>query len=365
MGCLTVIEPNLSGPAGHYAEFVSAIASALDPAHSIRVLASSLASPDILADARSVSVVPAINPRRKRRDEFEVLSAANAAKDPFLVLTARFTDVLMLEAVARRTGVVPEHANLYFHWRESTLLRRSLISACPIVRRCAVAIAPTSVTAEHLRRTGWTRVHCVPYPARRVATQESSPPFRHLLVAGAVRANKGIEHVADALPELMRRGCCPRLIIQTTRKRLNGREGSRERRAIDRIEATGYPTLTLDPEAPDSLRYDARFRGALTLTPYDPIKFSDNVSGIALDALLRGSPVVATAGTWQAGLIERFGAGRVMDAWDGMSLAACIESSLERWADLSAAARAAACVLANEHDPSHLNQILFQGQRPD
>jgi len=95
------------------------------------------------------------------------------------------------------------------------------------------------------------------------------------------------------------------------------------------------------------------------LTPYDPQKFADNVSGIALDALLHASPIVATAGTWQAGLVERFGCGVIMKRWDSASLIKAVDEALARWSDISLGAVIAATQLAEEHHPRHLARAVM------
>ena len=360
MARLTVIESNLFGEHGHYAEFVRSLASCTSPEDEMIVLCDEALPDSVLSDAPRVRVERTFRLVGRQREERRVLRECLERREPFLLLTARHTDVLRLEGAARATGIDPSHARLYFHWRESGPVERLAIAACMRVRRHARAIAPTEVTASFLRRTGWRNVECIPYPVRAMERDASPSTFRHLLVAGAVRMNKGIEHVAGALPMLAARAPCPPVLVQTTGKRRGGVSGRRESAALASLGACGYPQLRMDPQAPDARTYAQRFRGAVTLTPYDPAKFADNVSGIALDALLHGSPVVATAGTWQAGLVERFGAGRVMPSWTVGALAAAAGACIDDWDRVSAAARDAAQELAKAHHPAALVQSLMR-----
>lgn len=360
MARLTVIESNLFGEHGHYAEFVRSLAACTSPGDELIVLCDEALPDSVLAHAPRVRVERPFRLVGRQRDERRVLRESLERREPFLLMTARHTDVLRLEGAARATGIDPTHASLYFHWRESGILERLAIAACMRVRRHARAIAPTEVTAAFLRGTGWRHVECIPYPVRPVHRDASPAPFRHLLVAGAVRMNKGIELVTDALPTLAGRDPCPPVLVQTTGKRRGGVSGRKESAALKSLRACGYPALRMDPEAPDAHAYALRFRGAVTLTPYDPSKFADNVSGIALDALLHGSPVVATAGTWQAGLVQRFGAGRVMPAWTADALAAAAGACIDDWDRVSAAARDAAQELAREHHPAELLRSLMR-----
>jgi glycosyltransferase involved in cell wall biosynthesis len=72
------------------------------------------------------------------------------------------------------------------------------------------------------------------------------------------------------------------------------------------------PPAILHPlirETPSPEAYAANFPGAICLQPYDRAEFRDRVSGVTLDALAHGCPIVATARTWSAAVIEPFGAG--------------------------------------------------------
>jgi hypothetical protein len=71
---------------------------------------------------------------------------------------------------------------------------------------------------------------------------------------------------------------------------------------------------------------------------------------------------VATAGTWQARVVERFGAGTIMRRWDADSLDEAVAEARRRWDDVSAAARRAAGELAEAHDPVHLVRALAEGR---
>jgi hypothetical protein len=70
--------------------------------------------------------------------------------------------------------------------------------------------------------------------------------------------------------------------------------------------------------------------------------------------------VVATAGTWQAGLVERYGAGRVMSSWTAAALADAAGACIEDWDRVSAAAREAARELAKAHHPAALVRSLMR-----
>jgi len=55
--------------------------------------------------------------------------------------------------------------------------------------------------------------------------------------------------------------------------------------------------------------YSALFRGRSGLQLYSRSDFADRISGVTLDALSHGSPIVTLPRDWMA-LVDEFGAGR-------------------------------------------------------
>ena len=147
------------------------------------------------------------------------------------------------------------------------------------------------------------------------------------------------------------------LLVQVSQKHAD-RHGHREGAAVRALLSSGYQDLRTDATAPDRAEYLARFRGALVLAPYAREQFSSQVSGIVLDALLHGAPVIATKGTWPGDQVERFGAGITIAERTAAALATAIDRVLTDWATYSDRACAASSILAQEHDPIHLLQVM-------
>ena len=82
---------------------------------------------------------------------------------------------------------------------------------------------------------------------------------------------------------------------------------------LERLRTSGYPALRLLPDAMEADAYRALFRGAIVLQPHDAATFADRVSGVTLDALAAGAPVITTAGTWMARLVAQDGTGIATD----------------------------------------------------
>jgi len=355
---LLFIEPNLRGPSGHYAEFVRAVGSRAgdDP---IDVYAHPDA--DGMLEAMSGVRACAESPRvGQPLAEWRTLFRAVREEIPFLVLTADGRHSAAVAAAGALSRRSPGNARLYFHRPPNTRRDLLLLPFAGLARRHALAVAPTEEVARSLSDGGWSRVELVPYPALPPSVPPAPVPFSHLLMAGAARLNKGLDLVAGLASLWEGEGREVPLLVQGSRKHAD-RHGHREKAAVEALLASGYRGLRVDETAPDRATYLERFRGALVLAPYAREQFAFQVSGVVLDALLSGAPVVATRGTWPGKQVERFGAGLTIGERNVRELAAAVDRILSEWPAYSAGACAASAALAKEHDPRRLLEILERG----
>jgi glycosyltransferase involved in cell wall biosynthesis len=216
-----------------------------------------------------------------------------------------------------------------------------------------MAVAPTDAVARSLRDGGWRRVECVPYPALGPPAPPHPVPFSRLLMAGAARMNKGLDLVAALAVLWAGEDRAIPLLVQVSKKHA-ARHGRREGAVVEALLSSGYRGLRADGTAPDRAEYLGRFRGALVLAPYAREPFASQVSGVVLDALLHGAPVVATRGTWPGAQVERFGAGVAVEERTAVALSEAVDRVLADWPAYAARACEAARTLAAEHDPRHL-----------
>jgi glycosyltransferase involved in cell wall biosynthesis len=169
--------------------------------------------------------------------------------------------------------------------------------------------------------------------------------------------NKGLDLIATLAVRWAREGRTTPMFVQVSKKHAE-RHGRREVALVETLLTSGYRGLVVDELAPDRDRYTARFSGALVLAPYERERFADAVSGVVLDALLHGAPVIATRGTWPGSQVERFGAGITIEERTPEALSAAIDEVLTEWPAFAARACAAGRVLAHEHDPRHLLALI-------
>ncbi len=206
-----------------------------------------------------------------------------------------------------------------------------------------VILGTTESVVDVFRRCGFAHVVLLPYPAPPSIPDRDAVaiPFRRLLYAGAARQDKGFGLVVDLVELLAARNEDIPIAVQITADHY-GKYDAATRADIARLEAIRYPPLTLIRETPSPEHYAANFTGSICLQPYDRDDFRDRVSGVTLDALAHGCPIVATAGTWSAAMIDPFDAGIALADPDAESLYAAATALRADYARYQAAALVAA-----------------------
>jgi hypothetical protein len=354
---LRVVEPLLKGPSGHYAEFVRALAARSEGIFgSIEVAASPRAGDFLPTLGREVPVVAA-SPLRTPVGEAAAIASSLRAGARTLVLTATGTHPFTADALSFAGSHSLSRLSLFVHWPLAKPVDRLALALARRARARALFLAPTRGVRDALVEADCSNVVEVAYPATRSDGLALRAPFRHLLMAGAARINKGLDLVAALAERYAREGRSTPLLVQVSPKHVD-RHGSREDAVVARLLAARYRGLVADPRAPDRAEYAERFRGAIVLAPYEQAKFASGVSGVVLDALLHGAPVVTTAGTWAGDLVDRFESGVVLRERTEGHLANAIERILGKWDRFAQNAARASDALASEHDPRALARVI-------
>ena len=356
MNRLLIIEPNLRTTSGHYAEFVRAVGARIKDGL-IDVYAHPDAD-DILREMRGVHVCRDEPRTGQPLAEWRTIDRAVRNGVPFLILTSDGRHSAAVAITASLQSKKPEKAHLFFHRAPSTLRDRLFLPFAAAAKKHALAITSTEIVAAALRTDGWLRVVSVPYPALGAAVPPKPAAFSHLLMAGSARLNKGLDIIAELAVRWATEGRTVPLFVQVSKKHA-AKHGRREAVVVETLLSSGYSGLITDENPPDRSEYLKRFEGALVLAPYTQEQFASQVSGIVLDALLHGAPVIATRGTWAGDQVERFGAGMTIAERTPAALIAAIDKVMVDWPTYAANTCAAAQILAQEHDPRHLLDVLL------
>jgi glycosyltransferase involved in cell wall biosynthesis len=261
-----------------------------------------------------------------------------------LIMTARRADLTLLNWAIY--GTVPEgKVFVYFHWYRETPARLEYLKKLAPAHPNIIILATTDSLAALFRRAGFRNVIGLPYPltARALAAQ-AQPEFRHVLYAGAARQDKGFGRVVDLIEHLHRSGEAMPVVVQMSSDHY-GKYDEVTRRDITRLRACSYSPLTLVEKTLRPDEYAELYRGAICLQPYDPEPFRDRVSGITMDALAYGSPVIVPAGTWMSRLIEPAEAGTVVNDFRSETILSAVNTIKADYSRYSRSASAAGAKL--------------------
>jgi len=322
---LHIIEPTLENYAGHCYGLVSSLCDAARGQLSIYVWAG--AGAKNLRFAAECEMHPYFKRRLRVAQEFLLLRRLFRDVDARIVVTtAKRADLVLARLVASST-LPAGKLSLYFHWFRATPARNAFLRKAATAQPDITILATTESVAETFKSAGFKRVVYLPYPL--TATPPSyvaeEPGFRHLLYAGAARQDKGFKHIVDLVELLNERGMNFPVTVQVSAEHY-GKYDRATKEQLRRLERIGYPLLHLVREtlAPDE--YGNLFRGAICLQPYDREEFNDRASGVTMDALIRGAPIITTSQSWMARQISADNAGVTLDNPEAKSLLGAAES---------------------------------------
>jgi glycosyltransferase involved in cell wall biosynthesis len=352
---LHVIEPTLTGWAGHCHSFLSSICSAVGDTP-LKLWIGRGAT--FYAHSDYVQIEPYFIRPIRRIQAFILYRRLLAQPNRIFISTATRIDLSLLHFAARGT-IKPGQVFCYFHWFRPTPKKIECLKKLAGKQPNLVILGPTESAIESFRKAGFQNVRLVPYPITPRTTPENKASFRHLIFAGIARQDKGITRIADLVEHLAKEGGDLPVIVQASADH-RSRYDNKTAQDIQRLENAGYLHLQLIETALPQDEYLALFDGGICLQPYDPADFADRISGISLDALSAGCPLIVTAGTWSAHVVERFGAGLVLDDLSASSLLSAIRTILANCATFQDKARHAGQTLQREYGASQLAEILTQ-----
>jgi glycosyltransferase involved in cell wall biosynthesis len=137
---------------------------------------------------------------------------------------------------------------------------------------------------------------------------------------GGLRREKGAQLLAPAIASFAGRYPDARFIVHAP-------PGS-DRDAVRALELVPRVELIRKSFARKSDYFSCIGRARWILLPYDPEPYAERTSGIFIEALGLGVPVVITAGTWMATELRvRGGRGLVMPEYGAAALADCLSEA--------------------------------------
>jgi glycosyltransferase involved in cell wall biosynthesis len=350
---LHIIEPTLTGWAGHCHSFLSSVCSAVG-AYPMKLWIGRSAIFNAPSDHAQIEYY-FIRPIR-RIQAFVLYRRLLAQSSRIFISTATRIDLSLLNFAARGS-ITSRQVYCYFHWFRPSPKKIEFLKNIASKQPNLVIMGPTESAIAPFRKAGFHDVRVVPYPITPHTTADVKPEFRHLIFAGIARQDKGITRIADLVEHLTKENSDLPVVVQASTDH-RSRYDNKTEQDIQRLEKTDYPHLQLIETALPQSEYMSLFDGGICLQPYDPVDFADRISGISLDALSAGCPLIVTTGTWSAHVVDRFGAGLALSDLSASSLLSAIQTLLADWYGFQDRARQAGLTLQQEYGASQLAEIL-------
>ncbi len=354
---LHVVEPTLNSYAGHCHSFVEAITQAA-PLEKIVIWASRGSESFWHSGGHLEAYFYA--PLRKFQ-AFILYRDLLGKPGKMLIATAGTSDLITLDFVAG--GQIPKaKVYLYVHWIGSKASKTAKLAEVARRQPHLEILCPTQEGTDFFARLGF-RAHCVSYPQKKSAPYFDGQPFRHLVVAGAARLDKGFDRIVDLVGELAWVGMTWPISVQVSPTHRN-RHPVEISSQIRRLEACNYSPMTLLKKTLPPASYHALFSGGISIQPYSVSEFQDRISGVTLDALSAGCPVVASANTWLSKIVLRYQAGVATSDLSAPGLRAAVETILSDYDGYSRRAFEAGVALREQHSADKLVRLILGPARP-
>lgn len=301
----------------------------------------------------------------RRLQAFRLYRELRSRHQPMIVTTAGSTDFLLASHSGQAIDE-PGQVVMVVHWFRMKQGRMKWLSR--IARKhpgLSIAVM-TSRLKEIFQDAGFIHVRQINYPSQLEPAKTYCESEPHLLVAGAARMDKGLPHVVDLVQRYAEQGRSIALKMQVSTPNHPGKIGQADhgrhptdvQHELDRLRRIGYEPLELIEHSMGQDEYRGLFPGSIVLQPYDRNDFFDRVSGITLDALAAGAPVITTSDTWLGRMTDRFDCGVTMEKPSGESLESAIDMVLSNLVQYRSRASEAGMTLASEHGAAGLVEHL-------
>lgn len=354
---IQIIEPTLESEAGHCYSFLSSLCN-ISKNNPLCLWINRNA--DVAFSGENVQIKRHFYRKIRRLQSYFLYKRLLAGDEKLFIPTAGFTDLVLLNW-ASRGKISPKKAYLYFHWLNISDKKTTLLKRIALKQPNLMILGPTHSVIKIFQEAGFENARIVPYPITVKKQHHGMAPnqFKGILYAGAARKDKGISAVVDLLEHMQKLGLQIPVRLQNSPDH-RGKYDAVTAAEIQRLERIPYLHLQLFPETLQPHEYVNLFSGAICLQLYNAVLFADRISGVTLDALSAGSPIVASAGTWTARMIQRFDAGIVIKNTNPETTLAAIQEMIADYPRYSKNARIAGILLQNENSAEYLFNTLME-----
>lgn len=296
---------------------------------------------------------------RKTRQLQKLFLYAKLLRKPETIFIAT-SELLDLQIVDRLQKYIRIKANLFFHFHQFKQTEKKLNALSDIAKRNPHfnIMAPTQGLINIFKQAGFPTCTHVPCPSYRPSqTDRQNFTFNKVVYAGAARTDKGFPKVIELVEYLANKLENIPLELQVSPPN-SLRYDTQTKSALDRLEQIQYQALSLHKSTLNKEAYLKLFEGSISLLVYDYEQYANKFSGVTLDALMAGCPIITTANTWMGEVAERFKAGIALKEHTPEQLYLAISAIKENYDFYHKNALKAAAILIEEHDPVNTLNII-------
>jgi hypothetical protein len=357
---INIIEPTLMSETGHCYSFLNSLCKV---SKKIPLCLWVNRNIDVGFAGHNVQVKRFFYRKIRRLQCYALYKKLLATQEKLFISTAGTTDLILLDWVSR--GKISRgKVYLYFHWLN--ISERKLIHLRKIAKKQPnlMILGPTPSVINIFLQAGFENARIVPYPISEQTQHDEKDhsEFTGLLYAGAARQDKGISDVVNLVEYMSKRGLQIPFRLQNSPDH-RGKYDAVTKAEIQRLEKIPYPYLQLFPQTLNPDEYANLFNGAICIQLYSAAVFSDRISGVTLDALTAGSPIVSTAGTWTARMVARFNAGIIIDSHEPEQILSAIQEVINEYPRYCKNALTGGQILQQENSAEILFDTLVE--QPD
>ena len=349
-----IVEPTLNSYTGHCYSLVAAIAQTA-PVEHIRIWSGKEVGKFW---ASRGEIRPYFSRSLRKLQSFFLYKRLLGEPGKVLLSTAGTSDLVLLNWAAK-AQIPPNKVYVYVHWLGTKTSKAKMLAGIARSQPHLEVLCTTATTTAFFKELGFRATTVAyPYVIDQPQGQQTLSGFRHLLFAGAARMDKGFSRIVDLVNDLAHsHGVWP-FWIQTSATH-QAKHGPDILTHIERLKRSNYPQLTLLNETLSPEDYRALFVGGISIQPYAEADFQDRVSGVTLDALTAGCPVVVTANTWLGRLVLEHNAGVTTSDLSPFGLRRAIDEVVSDYDAFSRRAFQAGLILQNQHSTAAMMQAIF------
>ncbi|MFW0097358.1 MAG: glycosyltransferase [Coxiella endosymbiont of Haemaphysalis qinghaiensis] len=293
----------------------------------------------------------------RKIQKFFCLRALIRANKTIFIPTAGRIDLVHLNSILKGkkySGKVFLHFHQFTASDEKIKLLKKVAHCHPEF----IVMAPTKDLMGIFQESGFCnsiQVLCPSYPTSLQHRTISS--FKKVVYAGAARNDKGFPEVVSFLEYLSQREKDTVFEVQASPP-ASGQYDKKSKMALLRLKNLHLAKLIFHESTLVQKKYQTLFTGAICLLIYDLESYRNKFSGVALDALYAGCPLITISETWMGEVTRQFQAGVVLKDRSPPSIYKALVKIRQNYTQFHENAKEAGEILMEKHNPKNIFKII-------